>query len=74
MNAMHQHMIDNYRAAQRGEQAPPQPGLNDWQVIRELRDYRRFQAVLAGHRSHGRIRAALTRLLHPRAANSANCG
>ncbi|MEW2081967.1 hypothetical protein [Streptomyces sp. NPDC005283] len=71
MNAMHQYMIDTYRAAQRGEQAPPQPGLNDWQMVREFRDYRRFHAVLAGRRSHGRVRAALTRLLHPRAAN---CG
>ncbi|MFI1014126.1 hypothetical protein [Streptomyces sp. NPDC020965] len=36
MNAMHQYMLDTYRATRRGDRLPPQPGLNDWQVLREL--------------------------------------
>jgi hypothetical protein len=64
MNAMHQYMLDNYRASQHGGQAPPQPGLHDWQVVREIRDYRRFQAVVTGRRPHGRVRETLTRWLH----------
>ncbi|MCX4818464.1 hypothetical protein OG883_00775 [Streptomyces sp. NBC_01142] len=69
MNAMHQHMIDNYRAYQHGEQAPPQPGRHDWQMVREVRDYRRLQATLKPRRSPkrlrspSRLRTALTRAL-----------
>ncbi|AVZ74520.1 hypothetical protein SLUN_22490 [Streptomyces lunaelactis] len=73
MNPMHQYMLDNYRAAQWGGRLPPQPGLHDWQVMRELRDYRHVQAVLAGHPVHGRLRAALTRLLHPRRPGTTGC-
>ncbi|MFI7006135.1 hypothetical protein [Streptomyces sp. NPDC050145] len=54
-----QYALDVYRAAQHGEPAPPAPGTHDWAVFRELRDYRRFRAVLAGRPSHGRLRAAL---------------
>ncbi|MET7618471.1 hypothetical protein [Streptomyces sp. NPDC005408] len=74
MNAMHQYMLDNYRAAQRGDQAPPQPGLHDVQVLREFRDYRRFQAVVSGHRAHGRAWAALARRLRRGPRSRANCG
>ncbi|WP_328861358.1 hypothetical protein [Streptomyces sp. NBC_00306] len=36
MNAMQQHMIDSYRASVLGTPPPPQPGVHDWQVAREL--------------------------------------
>ncbi|MGW7469506.1 hypothetical protein ACWGJT_33785 [Streptomyces xantholiticus] len=48
MNAMQQHMIDVYRAAQRGDIPPPRPGDLDLRTIREAWTYRRFRAVLAG--------------------------
>ncbi|HET6355173.1 hypothetical protein [Streptomyces sp.] len=73
MNAMHQYMLDNYRAAQRGDQAPPQPGLHDVRVVREFRDYRHFQAVVSGRRARGRARAALARWLHRRPRRAAGC-
>ncbi|MEU9983327.1 hypothetical protein [Streptomyces sp. NPDC050856] len=57
MNAMQQHMIDTYRAAQHGEPAPPPPGRDDWAVLRAARERRRFTAVLAGRPArHGRLR------------------
>ncbi|WP_251070317.1 hypothetical protein [Streptomyces sp. ISL-96] len=63
MNAIQQHMLDVYRAAQLGSPAPPAPGLNDWQVVREVRDHRRVRAVAENrpHRVH-RLRAALANL------------
>lgn len=63
MSVTQQYAIDLYRAAQRGDAAPPAPGLNDVAAFRELRDYRRFKAVVAGRPARGRIRAALTRRL-----------
>ncbi|MCX4724789.1 hypothetical protein [Streptomyces sp. NBC_01306] len=39
MNANQQHMLDAYRAAQRGETAPPLPGRHDWEAIGEIRDH-----------------------------------
>ncbi|MES9591333.1 hypothetical protein ABWK57_21075, partial [Streptomyces sp. NPDC094045] len=48
MDAFQQHMIDSYRSAQRGELPPPLPGRHDWDVVREVRDRRRFDAVIAG--------------------------
>ena len=48
--------------ARLGESAPPLPGTHDVAVLRELRDYRRFEAVLAGRLATGRLRAALARL------------
>ncbi|MCX3060440.1 hypothetical protein OFY01_11860 [Streptomyces sp. GXMU-J5] len=63
MSVHQQYALDTYRAAQRGEPAPPAPGLHDWAAVRELRDYRRFEAVLAGRPARGRIRLALARLL-----------
>ncbi|MFC4611836.1 hypothetical protein ACFO9E_29260 [Streptomyces maoxianensis] len=71
-------MLDSYRASRHGDQAPPQPGLHDWQVVREIRDYRRFQAVVTPRRSRSRVRVrvreTLSRWLHrsgPR--RSADC-
>ncbi|MCS0639046.1 hypothetical protein NX801_26045 [Streptomyces sp. LP05-1] len=48
MNATQQHMIDLYRAAQRGETPPPPPGQGDLAALRSVREYRRFRRVLAG--------------------------
>ncbi|MFF3954380.1 hypothetical protein ACFYY1_14350 [Streptomyces sp. NPDC001890] len=62
MDAIQQHMIDSYRAAQRGEVPPPLPGRHDWGVVREARDRRRFEAVIAGRPARGRRRAALRAL------------
>ncbi|MEU4502913.1 hypothetical protein [Streptomyces sp. NPDC024089] len=59
MDAIQQHMIDSYRAAQRGELPPPLPGRHDWGVVREARDRRRFDAVIAGRPAYGRRWAAL---------------
>ncbi|MFF1687252.1 MULTISPECIES: hypothetical protein [unclassified Streptomyces] len=66
MSITQQYALDVYRASQHGEPAPPAPGLHDWETIRELRDYRRFDAVIAGRPARGRIRAALARLTHTR--------
>uniref|UniRef100_A0AAU2V4P4 Uncharacterized protein n=1 Tax=Streptomyces sp. NBC_00003 TaxID=2903608 RepID=A0AAU2V4P4_9ACTN len=68
MDVMQQHMIDSYRAARLGAPAPPVPGTHDVAVLRGMRDYRRFEAVLAGRLATGRLRAALARLFapHPR--------
>ncbi|MFE3945977.1 hypothetical protein ACFXPV_29590 [Streptomyces sp. NPDC059118] len=59
MDAFQQHMIDSYRSAQRGELPPPLPGRHDWDVVREVRDRRRFDAVIAGRPARGRWRSAL---------------
>ncbi|MEU8483568.1 hypothetical protein [Streptomyces sp. NPDC048641] len=66
MSITQQYALDVYRASQHGEPAPPAPGLHDWKTIRELRDHRRFDAVIAGRPARGRIRAALARLTHTR--------
>ncbi|MFF1348753.1 hypothetical protein ACFVZJ_22665 [Streptomyces sp. NPDC058322] len=63
MDAIQQHMIDSYRAAQRGELPPPLPGRHDWGVVREARERRRFDAVIAGRPAYGRRWAALRSLL-----------
>lgn len=62
---MQQHMIDSYRAARLGTPRPPVPGTHDVAALRELRDYRRFEAVLAGRLATGRLRAALAHLFAP---------
>ncbi|MFE6664479.1 hypothetical protein ACFVFH_13115 [Streptomyces sp. NPDC057697] len=59
MDAFQQHMIDSYRSAQRGELPPPLPGRHDWAAVREVRDRRRFDAVIAGRPARGRWRSAL---------------
>ncbi|MFZ3569815.1 hypothetical protein ACOKM5_22675 [Streptomyces sp. BH097] len=66
MSVTQQYAIDLYRAAQRGEAAPPAPGRHELAALRELRDYRRFRAVVAGRPARGRIRAALARRLSGR--------
>jgi hypothetical protein len=64
MNAMHQHMLDTYRASQHGEQAPPLPGRHDWQVVREFRDHAEMTAALRAGLRRGGLRRALTRVFH----------
>ncbi|MFI2641302.1 hypothetical protein [Streptomyces sp. NPDC018610] len=56
MSITQQYALDVYRAARHGEPAPPAPGRDDWQVVRELGEYRRFRAVLAGRPAQGRLR------------------
>ncbi|QDQ12922.1 hypothetical protein [Streptomyces spectabilis] len=63
MSVTQQFLLDSYRAAQHGQAAPPAPGVHDWQVVREVRDYGRFNAVIHERPAHGRLRAALHRLL-----------
>lgn len=46
MSLTQQYALDLYRAAQRGEPAPPAPGRHDWAALRELRDYGDFRAVI----------------------------
>ncbi|QLH22620.1 hypothetical protein [Streptomyces sp. Rer75] len=46
MSVTQQYALDLYRAAQRGEPAPPAPGRDDWRTLRALREYRDFQAVI----------------------------
>ncbi|MFD4017661.1 hypothetical protein [Streptomyces sindenensis] len=36
MDAIQQHLLDTYRAAQRSEPAPPPPGRHDRAVLRDL--------------------------------------
>ncbi|MGW6536857.1 hypothetical protein ACWGBV_10575 [Streptomyces sp. NPDC055051] len=63
MDALQQHLFDSYRAARRGEPAPPAPGTRDLAVLRELREHRRFTRVVAGRPAGGRLAAALARLV-----------
>ncbi|MEU2564133.1 hypothetical protein ABZ626_33115 [Streptomyces longispororuber] len=63
MSATQQFLLDSYRAAQHGQAAPPAPGVHDWQVVREVRDYGRFQAVIRERPAHGRVRAGLARFV-----------
>ncbi len=43
MSITQQYLLDTYRAQRLGTPAPPAPGSHDWQVVRELRDHRRFR-------------------------------
>ncbi|MEU6113595.1 hypothetical protein ABZ840_03335 [Streptomyces sp. NPDC047117] len=76
MNAMQQHMLDAYRAAQRGETAPPLPGTGDVRALRAVRDRRRFEAVVTApaDRLPARLRRAVRSLLSPLTAGSAPVG
>ncbi|MFI2027941.1 hypothetical protein [Streptomyces buecherae] len=73
MDITQQYALDLYRSAQRGVPAPPAPGRHDWRVAGEVREYRRFQAVVAERaigvglapRLLSAARATLTRWLHP---------
>ncbi|GAA3095676.1 hypothetical protein [Streptomyces echinatus] len=67
MSITQQYLLDSHRARLHGEPEPPAPGRHDVAVVRELRDYRRFRAVIAGRPAHGRLRQALSRWLRPRA-------
>ncbi|MFJ5113743.1 hypothetical protein ACIQAD_24235 [Streptomyces sp. NPDC088551] len=44
MDALQQHLFDSYRAARRGEPAPPPPGRYDRETLRTIREYRRLRA------------------------------
>ncbi|MEV6652637.1 hypothetical protein [Streptomyces sp. NPDC051219] len=68
MDALQQHMIDTYRAAQHGAPTPPLPGTHDWETLRFIRDERAFRAVIAGRPARGRVRAALARAFGPHPA------
>ncbi|MFE1173450.1 hypothetical protein [Streptomyces sp. NPDC058773] len=46
MNAGQQHLLDLYRAARRGEAAPPAPGTHTVATAREIRRWFRFRAVV----------------------------
>ncbi|WP_107050343.1 hypothetical protein, partial [Streptomyces sp. NRRL S-1813] len=61
MNAAQQHLLDSYRAAQRGEAAPPAPGTHTVRTAREIQQWRRFYAVVMApaDRLPGRIRGAV---------------
>ncbi|MFD7323732.1 hypothetical protein ACFV9D_21965 [Streptomyces sp. NPDC059875] len=64
MNALHQYLLDSYRAEQHGDRTPPLPGTHDIETLRALRTHRRSEA---GRPTRGRLRTTLTRWLHPRA-------
>ncbi|SES18202.1 hypothetical protein SAMN04487983_103443 [Streptomyces sp. yr375] len=66
MSITQQYALDVYRARKHGEPPVQAPGAHDWQVMRELRDYQRFRAVLAGRPAHGRLRRLLSRRLRLR--------
>ncbi|MBL1085614.1 hypothetical protein JK359_27210 [Streptomyces actinomycinicus] len=67
MSITQQYLLDSYRARVHGEPEPPAPGRHDAAVLREVRDYRRFRAVIAERPAQGRLRHTLTRWLRPRA-------
>jgi hypothetical protein len=46
MNAAQQHLLDTYRAARRGEAAPPAPGTHTVRTAHEIRQWFRFRAVV----------------------------
>lgn len=70
MSVTQQYALDLYRAAQRGEPAPPAPGHGDWRALRALREYRDFQTVVA-ERPARRRRGALRRALRAATARAA---
>ncbi|WP_327704212.1 hypothetical protein [Streptomyces decoyicus] len=61
MNAAQQHLLDSYRAARRGEAAPPAPGTHIVRTAREIQQWRRFYAVVTApaDRLPGRIRGVV---------------
>ncbi|MFF8728818.1 hypothetical protein ACF073_20295 [Streptomyces sp. NPDC015171] len=67
MSITQQYLLDSHRARALGEPVPPAPGRHDVRVLRELRDHRRFSAVVAERPARGRVRYALRRWLSPRA-------
>ncbi|MFF5442965.1 hypothetical protein [Streptomyces achromogenes] len=67
MSITQQYLLDSYRARLHGEPEPPAPGRHDLDALREVREYRRFSAVVAERPARGRLRYALRRWLSPRA-------
>ncbi|GAA3051881.1 hypothetical protein FHS39_003405 [Streptomyces olivoverticillatus] len=66
MNATQQHMLDAYRASVHQQTAPPAPGTNEWQMVREFRTWRAFRAVVDERVAARRARlAALFAFLRP---------
>ncbi|MGP8300016.1 hypothetical protein ACTPOK_19220 [Streptomyces inhibens] len=61
MNAGQQHLLDTYRAARRGEAAPPDPHTQIARTTREIHRWHRFHAIVTapGDRLPARIRRAL---------------
>ncbi|NIY66455.1 hypothetical protein SMALB_4478 [Streptomyces malaysiensis] len=64
MSLTEQYALDLYRAARRGEPAPPAPGRHDWRTLRELREHRDVRAAADGRPArrrgrHGRLTDAL---------------
>jgi hypothetical protein len=74
MDAMQQHLLDTYRAAQRAEATPPAPGLHTVRTAHEIRQWRRFQAVVFGADGRGpgllrqAVRAVVPSLTRPHPA------
>jgi hypothetical protein len=67
MSITQQYLLDSYRARLHGEPEPPAPGRHDLDVLRAVRDHRRFSAVVAERPAHGRLRYVLRRWLRPTA-------
>ncbi|MEW1682958.1 hypothetical protein [Streptomyces sp. NPDC093594] len=72
MSLTQQYLLDTYRASRLGVPAPPAPGLEDWQAVRELGgELHRLRAARPHRPNRGdpgariarRLRRALTRLL-----------
>ncbi|MCK7627971.1 hypothetical protein MUU72_33620, partial [Streptomyces sp. RS10V-4] len=66
MDITQQHLLDTYRAARRGEAAPPAPADATVRAVREIRQWRRFRAVVTGPAERwwgreGRLARAATR-------------
>ncbi|CAH9418527.1 hypothetical protein ABZ771_25415 [Streptomyces globisporus] len=52
MDAIQQHMLDTYRAAQLSEPAPPPPGRHDRAVLRDLYRHWLTHPPTRGPRDH----------------------
>ncbi|MDX3228248.1 hypothetical protein [Streptomyces sp. ME19-01-6] len=59
MSLTEQYALDLYRAARRGEPAPPAPRPGDWRTIRELSRYRDVRAVGEERPARGAARRAV---------------
>ncbi|MEU6880084.1 hypothetical protein [Streptomyces sp. NPDC046712] len=64
MNALHQYLLDSYRAEQHRDRLPPIPGTHDIETLRAVRRHRRCRTTPSGRPRH-RLCAALDRWLHP---------
>ncbi|MGW1767947.1 hypothetical protein ACWCQL_28375 [Streptomyces sp. NPDC002073] len=66
MSAIEQYLIDTYRASQHQQPMPPPPGRDDVAVLRAVRTYGRFLAVLDGRpAARHPWRTAVRRILPP---------